>query len=130
MTTSGRLLKLLSLLQTRRDWPGEELAQRLEVSGRTIRRDIERLRELGYPVQAHPGAAGGYQLARPAAEITLLDVVRIFEDPEERVMCPFGPHWCGVGPKCPLHETFSEMQQQALQRLALESFAQFEKSAG
>ena len=74
--------------------------------------------------------AGGYQLARPAAEITLLDVVRIFEDPEERVMCPFGPHWCGVGPKCPLHETFSEMQQQALQRLALESFAQFEKSAG
>ena len=45
--TSGRLLKLLSLLQTRRDWSGDELARRLEVSGRTIRRDIERLRELG-----------------------------------------------------------------------------------
>ena len=81
-------------------------------------------------VEGKSGPAGGYQLARPAAEITLLDVVRIFEDPEERVMCPFGPHWCGVGPKCPLHETFFEMQQQALQRLALESFAQFEKSAG
>ena len=60
--TSGRLLKLLSLLQTRRDWPGEELARRLEVSGRTIRRDIERLRELGYPVDALTGPAGGYRL--------------------------------------------------------------------
>ncbi|HEV7883985.1 MAG TPA: helix-turn-helix domain-containing protein, partial [Solirubrobacteraceae bacterium] len=50
--TSGRLLKLLSLLQTRRDWPGNELADRLGVSGRTIRRDVERLRELGYPVDA------------------------------------------------------------------------------
>ena len=47
--TSGRLLKLLSLLQTRRDWPGTELARRLEVSPRTIRRDVERLRTLGYP---------------------------------------------------------------------------------
>ncbi len=52
--TSGRLLKLLSLLQARRDWPGEELARRLAVSGRTIRRDVERLRELGYPVDATP----------------------------------------------------------------------------
>jgi len=47
MTTSGRLLKLLSLLQTRRDWSGDELAECLEVSGRTIRRDVERLRDLG-----------------------------------------------------------------------------------
>ena len=62
MTTSGRLLELLSLLQTRRDWPGQELARRLEVSGRTIRRDIERLRDLGYPVDALPGPAGGYRL--------------------------------------------------------------------
>ena len=60
--TSGRLLKLLSLLQTRRDWPGQELARRLEVSGRTIRRDIDRLRELGYPVDALTGHAGGYRL--------------------------------------------------------------------
>ena len=60
--TSGRLLKLLSLLQTRRDWPGGELAQRLGVSGRTIRRDVERLRELGYPVDAVTGPAGGYRL--------------------------------------------------------------------
>ena len=61
--TSSRLLTLLSLLQGRRDWPGGELAERLEVSGRTIRRDVERLRELGYPVESLSGPAGGYRLA-------------------------------------------------------------------
>src|ERR1700710_2180550 len=70
--TSGRLLKLLSLLQTRRDWPGEELARRLGVSGRTIRRDIERLRELGYPVDATTGPAGGYRLHAGTAMPPLL----------------------------------------------------------
>jgi predicted DNA-binding transcriptional regulator YafY len=60
--TSSRLLTLLSLLQARRDWPGGELADRLEVSGRTIRRDVERLRGLGYPVESLTGPAGGYRL--------------------------------------------------------------------
>ena len=73
--TSGRLLKLLSLLQTRRDWPGEELASRLEVSGRTIRRDIERLRSLGYPVEASTGPLGGYRLHAGAVPLGILGVV-------------------------------------------------------
>ncbi|SEE23189.1 Predicted DNA-binding transcriptional regulator YafY, contains an HTH and WYL domains [Streptomyces sp. 3213] len=60
--TPGRLLQLLSLLQTPREWPGGELADRLGVSRRTVRRDIDRLRELGYPVQATLGADGGYRL--------------------------------------------------------------------
>ncbi|MCR6485021.1 WYL domain-containing protein [Amycolatopsis sp. OK19-0408] len=60
--TSGRLLSLLSLLQVRRDWPGELLARRLGVSERTVRRDVDRLRELGYPVQAVKGPDGGYRL--------------------------------------------------------------------
>ncbi|NBH08819.1 HTH domain-containing protein, partial [Amycolatopsis sp. SID8362] len=60
--TSERLLRLLSLLQARRDWPGADLASRLEVDVRTIRRDVERLRSLGYPVHATPGVAGGYRL--------------------------------------------------------------------
>ncbi|GAA4719104.1 putative DNA-binding transcriptional regulator YafY, contains an HTH and WYL domains [Promicromonospora umidemergens] len=60
--TSGRLLSLLSLLQARRDWPGEQLAHRLGVSERTVRRDVDRLRELGYPVQAVRGPDGGYRL--------------------------------------------------------------------
>jgi predicted DNA-binding transcriptional regulator YafY len=70
--TSGRLLKLLSLLQARRDWRGEELARRLGVSGRTIRRDVERLRELGYPVDALTGPAGGYRLHAGTAMPPLL----------------------------------------------------------
>jgi predicted DNA-binding transcriptional regulator YafY len=70
--TSSRLLELLSLLQGRADWPGGELAERLEVSGRTIRRDIERLRELGYPVESLSGPAGGYRLRAGAAMPPLL----------------------------------------------------------
>ena len=69
---SGRLLTLLSLLQARRDWPGDELAQRLEVSARTVRRDVDRLRELGYPVQAVKGPDGGYRLAPGTALPPLL----------------------------------------------------------
>ncbi|MGW0436890.1 helix-turn-helix transcriptional regulator [Micromonospora sp. NPDC003197] len=65
--TSTRTLRLLSLLQARRYWPGRELAERLGVSARTLRRDIDRLRELGYPVQTQRGVDGGYQLAAGAA---------------------------------------------------------------
>ncbi|MEV4947682.1 YafY family protein [Streptomyces sp. NPDC053755] len=65
--TPARLLTLLSLLQTPREWPGSELAERLSVSPRTIRRDIDRLRELGYPVEASKGAVGGYRLVAGAA---------------------------------------------------------------
>jgi predicted DNA-binding transcriptional regulator YafY len=70
--TSSRLLELLSLLQGRRDWPGAELAERLEVSGRTIRRDMERLRGLGYPVESLTGPAGGYRLRAGTAMPPLL----------------------------------------------------------
>jgi len=59
-------------MQGRRDWPGEELADRLEVSGRTIRRDVERLRELGYPVESLSGPAGGYRLRAGTAMPPLL----------------------------------------------------------
>ncbi len=65
--TSSRTLRLLSLLQSQRHWPGAELADRLDVSVRTLRRDVDRLRELGYPVQAARGVTGGYQLAAGAA---------------------------------------------------------------
>ena len=71
-TASSRLLDLLSLLQARRDWPGAELAGRLEVSGRTIRRDVDRLRGLGYPVESLTGPAGGYRLRAGAAMPPLL----------------------------------------------------------
>jgi predicted DNA-binding transcriptional regulator YafY len=65
--TSSRTLRLLSLLQARRYWPGAELAAQLQVSPRTLRRDIDRLRELGYPIQAQRGVEGGYLLAAGTA---------------------------------------------------------------
>jgi predicted DNA-binding transcriptional regulator YafY len=83
-TTSSRLLTLLSLLQGRRDWPGEELADRLGVSGRTVRRDIDRLRDLGYPVTALTGPAGGYRLRAGTAMPPLL------VDDEEAVVIAVG----------------------------------------
>ncbi|MBY8878560.1 helix-turn-helix transcriptional regulator [Actinacidiphila acidipaludis] len=72
LDTSARLLRLLSLLQSRRDWSGPDLAERLDVTPRTIRRDMERLRGLGYPVHASPGTAGGYRLGAGAALPPLL----------------------------------------------------------
>jgi predicted DNA-binding transcriptional regulator YafY len=82
--TSSRTLQLLSLLQTHRFWPGTDLADRLGVSLRTLRRDVERLRELGYPVDAQRGVEGGYQLA-PGASLPPLVL-----DDEEAVALAVG----------------------------------------
>jgi len=70
--TSARLLRLLSVLQVKPDWSGAELAARLEVTPRTLRRDVAKLRSLGYPVHAEPGVAGGYRLGAGAALPPLL----------------------------------------------------------
>jgi predicted DNA-binding transcriptional regulator YafY len=72
LDTSARLLRLLSLLQTPREWPGPELADRLGVSTRTVRNDVDRLRNLGYPVDATRGAEGGYRLGSGAVMPPLL----------------------------------------------------------
>jgi predicted DNA-binding transcriptional regulator YafY len=67
LDTSARLLRLLSLLQVRPEWSGAELAARLGVTPRTLRRDVQRLRDLDYPVHSVPGVAGGYRLGSGAA---------------------------------------------------------------
>ena len=72
LNTSARLLRLLSLLQVKPDWTGPELAARLEVSTRTVRSDVDRLRSLGYPVDAVSGVGGGYRLGAGAALPPLL----------------------------------------------------------
>lgn len=72
LETSARLLRLLTLLQTRSFWPGAELAERLEVTERTVRRDVDRLRSLGYPVDSSAGVAGGYRLGAGASLPPLL----------------------------------------------------------
>lgn len=98
-TTSSRLLTLLSLLQGRRDWPGNELAGRLGVSGRTIRRDVERLRELGYPVDSMTGPAGGYQLRAGTAMPPLL------LDDEEAIAIAVGLRTAAGGSVAGIEET-------------------------
>jgi len=72
LTASSRVLRLLSLLQSRREWSGEELSSRLEVDVRTIRRDVGRLRELGYGIEASAGPGGGYRLGAGASTPPLL----------------------------------------------------------
>jgi predicted DNA-binding transcriptional regulator YafY len=97
--TSARMLRLLSLLQTHRYWPGTELADRLEVSPRTLRRDVDRLRELGYPVDAARGVAGGYQLQAGAAVPPLL------LDDEEAVAIAVGLRTAAAGAVAGFEET-------------------------
>jgi len=92
------MLRLLSLLQTHRYWPGAELADRLEVSVRTLRRDVDRLRDLGYPVHAERGIAGGYQLEAGAALPPLL------LDDEEAVALAIGLRAAAQGPVAGIEE--------------------------
>jgi predicted DNA-binding transcriptional regulator YafY len=96
---SARMLRLLSLLQTHRYWPGAELAGRLEVSERTLRRDIDRLRELGYPVDASRGVAGGYQLRSGTHMPPLL------LDDEEAVAIAVGLRTAATGALAGIEET-------------------------
>ena len=99
LETSARLLRLLSLLQARRDWTSTELATRLGVSTRTIRNDVGRLRGLGYPVDARPGVAGGYRLGTGAALPPLL------LDDEEAVAVAVGLRTAASGSVAGIEET-------------------------
>ncbi|MEP9363401.1 YafY family protein [Nocardioides sp. CN2-186] len=99
MSTSARMLRLLSLLQTHRYWPGGELSERLEVSPRTLRRDIDRLRDLGYAVDAVRGVSGGYQLRAGGSLPPLL-----LED-EEAVAIAVGLRTTASGAVAGLEET-------------------------
>ena len=99
LETSARLLRLLSLLQARRDWTGAELATRLGVTTRTIRNDMGRLRGLGYPVEARAGVAGGYRLGSGGALPPLL------LDDEEAVAVAIGLRTAAGGSIAGIGET-------------------------
>ncbi|GAA4562411.1 helix-turn-helix transcriptional regulator [Planotetraspora kaengkrachanensis] len=99
LETSARLLRLLSLLQTPRDWTGTDLAERLGVSTRTVRNDVERLRSLGYPVNAARGPVGGYRLGAGSALPPLL------LDDEEAVAVAVGLRTAAGGAIAGLEET-------------------------
>jgi len=103
--TSARLLRLLSLLQVRRDWSGRQLAERLEVDVRTVRRDVERLRSIGCPVESTPGVAGGYRLAAGA------DLPPLLLDDDEAVAVAVGLRTAAGG-------TVEGMEEASLRALA------------
>src|SRR5215217_6068452 len=113
--TSARLLRLLSLLQARRDWTSTELATRLGVTTRTIRNDMDRLRRLGYPVDARPGVAGGYRLGTGGALPPLL------LDDEEAVAVAVGLRTAASGSIAGIEETsvraLAKLQQMLPSRL-------------
>jgi predicted DNA-binding transcriptional regulator YafY len=126
LETSARLLRLLSIMQSRRDWTGPELAARLQVTTRTVRNDVERLRQLGYPVDATPGVGGGYRLGTGAVVPPLL------LDDEEAVAVTVGLRTAAGGPVTGIEEAsvraLAKLQQllpAALRRRvsALETFA-------
>jgi predicted DNA-binding transcriptional regulator YafY len=98
-STGARILALLALLESRRYWPGTELADRLEVSPRTLRRDIERLRDLGYPVEAARGVGGGYQLGTGTALPPLV------LDDDEAVALVVGLHTAADSPVAGIAES-------------------------
>ncbi|SDU44086.1 helix-turn-helix transcriptional regulator [Jiangella alkaliphila] len=97
--TSARLLKLLSLLQLRREWASADLAGRLGVAVRTVRRDVDRLRTLGYPVDSTPGVSGGYRLGSGAEMPPLL------LDDEEAVAVAVGLRTAAGGSVTGIEET-------------------------
>jgi predicted DNA-binding transcriptional regulator YafY len=126
LETSARLLRLLSLLQARRDWTSAQLATRLGVTTRTIRNDVDRLRRLGYPVDARPGVAGGYRLGTGGALPPLL------LDDEEAVAVAIGLRTAASGSVAGIEETsvraLAKLQQVLPSRLrhrvtALQSYA-------
>lgn len=121
--TSSRALRLLSLLQNHRFWPGAELAERLGVSSRTLRRDVGRLRELGYPVTAHPGVDGGYQLA-PGATLPPLVL-----DDEEAVALAVGLRLATQGGG-DLSGTIAEAAARALAKVTQVMPARLRRRAG
>jgi predicted DNA-binding transcriptional regulator YafY len=99
LKTSTRLLQLLTLLQTRRSWSGGELARELEVTTRTVRNDVDRLRDLGYPVHASPGVEGGYRLGAGA------ELPPLLLDQEEAVAVAIGLASAATGAVSGIEET-------------------------
>jgi predicted DNA-binding transcriptional regulator YafY len=111
LETSARLLRVLSLLQTRRDWTGSEIAQRLGVTTRTVRKDMDRLRALGYQIDARPGAAGGYRLGHTGALPPLL------LDDEEAVAVAIGLRTAATGSVTGIEEASVRAMTKVLQVL-------------
>jgi Rrf2 family protein len=76
-------------------------------------------------VAGSPGPGGGYWLVRPPGEITLYDVASLFDRLDENLCCPFGPDWCGNGPRCPMHHQLDSLRERTAEFLKRNTFASF-----
>lgn len=81
-------------------------------------------------VNGTPGPGGGYWLTRPPSSVTLWDVAVLFERSETEIMCPFGPGWCGTGPRCPLHDAIVQLQASTEAFLKSHHFGAFTPQSG
>lgn len=102
-----------------------EIASTRNLSQAIVGKVLTTLSQQGL-VWGSPGPGGGYRLARPPEEITLLQVVSPFDRMEETLLCPFGEGWCGTGPHCPLHDQLSRWREEIAAFLSQTTLAAFE----
>lgn len=100
----------------------EEIADARQISPVKVAEALKRLVDYGLVMRS---PSQGYQLALPAGEISLLQIVQVFDEPD-RQMCPFGPQWCATGPKCGLHDELVIFHQSLLNKLSSETLALFQ----
>lgn len=105
-----------------------EIAKERKLSQALVAKVLTVLSQAGL-VTGAPGPGGGYSLARPPAEITLLEVVAPFERLEPNVACPYGEGWCGTGPQCPLHHQLLKFQTDASNFLSSTTLNSFRVAA-
>jgi Rrf2 family protein len=103
-----------------------EIAERRGLPQPVVAKVLTILSSLGL-VDGTRGPGGGYWLKRPPEKISLLDIVEEFERSDAQIMCPFGPHWCGHGEPCPMHDSLLRMDQQWMAYLRETSLSVFQK---
>lgn len=101
-----------------------DIAENRQLSQPIVAKVLTILSQAGI-VSGSPGPKGGYRLARDPGEVSLYDVVALFERLEENISCPFGPDYCGTSPQCPLHSDMVKMREQVLAYLKTSTFARF-----
>ena len=106
-----------------------DIAARRELPQPVVAKVLTIVSSLGL-VDGTRGPGGGYWLKRPPAEISLLDIVEEFERQDARVMCPFGPNWCGKGEPCPMHDELARVDEAWTRYLRETTLAVFQRGAG
>lgn len=101
-----------------------EIAEKRRLPQPVVAKVLTVLSQAGI-VNGSPGPGGGYWIARPPEEITLHDVIALFERVDENVSCPFGPDYCGTGPNCPMHFDMLKIREQLVAFLKTTTFSRF-----